>query len=234
MEHPKTLKTRRVQAQIRRDRNGDGDDDAVGVEPYAHESHLVPASTGSAPGRWLPATNGSQSAIEPSQLDFLTAALRGRRVSLHWSRTGERVGFSLLNGRYPKTQSANDRFGVSKPNARLRSGHDDQCEDGPSCKRSPVPPNGGPADVRYLALISMVAMTAMGTILPFRQSWREPAFNLNRSGSPGNRAVPPGGMQSNASRLNLITFAGNEYPVESGLSTAARSAPLTQDARGGG
>lgn len=37
-ESPKTLKTRRLQALIRRDRNGDRDDDEPGVEPYAHES----------------------------------------------------------------------------------------------------------------------------------------------------------------------------------------------------
>jgi hypothetical protein len=37
-ENPKTLKTRRLQALIRRDRNGDRDDDDPGVEPYAHES----------------------------------------------------------------------------------------------------------------------------------------------------------------------------------------------------
>lgn len=71
-----------------------------------------------------------------------------------------------LNGRYPKTQSANDRFGVSKPNARLRLGHDDQHDDCPSCKGSPVPRNGRPADARYLPLISMVAVTAMGKNLP--------------------------------------------------------------------
>ena len=79
-----------------------------------------------------------------------------------------------LNGRYPKTQSANDRFGMSKPNARLRSGHDDQHEVGPSCKRSPARRNGRPADVRYLALISRVAMTAKGTYLLFGQSSRDP------------------------------------------------------------
>ena len=76
--------------------------------------------------------------------------------------------FFPLNGRYPKTQSANDRFGVSKPNARLRSGQDHQRKDGPSCKRSPARRNGRPADVRYLALIAMVAMTEMGTNRSFK------------------------------------------------------------------
>ncbi len=48
-------------------------------------------------------------------------------------------------------------------NSSMRSGHDDQHEDGPSCKRSPARRNGRPPDVRYVALISMVAMTALGT-----------------------------------------------------------------------
>ena len=88
-----------------------------------------------------------------------------------------------LNGRYPKRQSANDRFGVSKPNARLRSGHDNHHEDGPSCKRPPVPPNGSPADVRYLALISMVAMTAKGTLKPLANvRFRANTSLMNRFG----------------------------------------------------
>ena len=47
-EHPKKLKTRRLQAQIRRDRNSDRDGDALGIAPHRQESYLVAAGTGSA------------------------------------------------------------------------------------------------------------------------------------------------------------------------------------------
>ena len=88
-----------------------------------------------------------------------------------------------LNGRYPKTQSANDRFGVSKPNSFLWPGHDDRHEYGPSCKQVPAPRNGRPADVRYLVLISMVAMTAKGTMRASTNA-RAPEPSFSFSGPP--------------------------------------------------
>ena len=99
-----------------------------------------------------------------------------------WS-DGRKSWFSPLNGRYPKTQSANDRFGVSKPNSFLWPGHDDRHEYGPSCKQLPAPRNGRPADVRYLVLISMVAMTAKGTMRASTNA-RAPEPSFSFSGPP--------------------------------------------------
>ena len=50
-ENPKTLKTRRLQAQIRRGQSGDRDANDLEVEPYADESHFVPAGTGGGLGQ---------------------------------------------------------------------------------------------------------------------------------------------------------------------------------------
>lgn len=86
------------------------------------------------------------------------------------------------NDRLQQWHSSNDWKRAATPDARLWSGHDDQHEDGPSCKRSPVPLNGRAEDVRYLALISMVVMTAKGTMRSSTSS-RLPELGLSIFGT---------------------------------------------------